>query len=191
MYITSSDNTTKKISFQVQVARLLDAIMHTDIELGTSAKPIPIDSFVTIKDADSYTFYSDETITFQLISVDNSEGLLLDLVACDINNIGQDFNKRFVTIPDPWKNIFDSTPDNILELPDGSLSIKPVENVCAITVAKGLKDTVLNTYVSYKVIFKSTITVTNREGKDILRTFYFVIDPLIKITSGGRGGGTF
>ena len=53
MYITSSDNTTKKISFQVQVARLLDAIMHTDIELGTSAKPIPIDSFVTIKDAAS------------------------------------------------------------------------------------------------------------------------------------------
>lgn len=189
MLINSSNTTTKKISFTVQNERLLDAIMHTDIELGTSAKPISIDSFVTVNDANLYEFFSDEIISFGLTPTADSSYLPLELVTCTINNIGQDFNKRFVTLPDPWKNILDTTPETIVELPDGSLSIAPVENVCSIAIAEGLEDTVTETYVSYQVVLKSTVAINDAEEKEILRTFYFVIDPLIKITSGKKGGG--
>lgn len=191
MLITTSNTVTKKISFTVQTKLLLEAINNTDIGLGTSSNPIIIDSFVSINDADLFEFFSDEMIAFQLVSdyekESDTNSLVLELVGCHIHNVGQDFNKRFVTLPNPWKNIFDITPDTILELPNGSLSVKPVKDVCSIKVARGLDDQILNTYVSYEVILKSTITMKDVSEKEILRTFYFVIDPLIKVTSGGSG----
>ncbi|AXG69867.1 hypothetical protein KORDIASMS9_02095 [Kordia sp. SMS9] len=189
MLITSSTNTTKKISFTVQTKLLLEAIKYTDIALGTSAKPIPIDSFVSINDSELHEFLSGETIAFQLAPNNDSEDLELELVACNIHNVGQDFNNKFVTVPHPWKNILDVDKESILELPDGSLSIKPENGICSIEVSKGLDDKKLEAYLSYKVIFKTTISIKNRSGKEMLRTFYFVIDPLIKVTSGGKRGG--
>ncbi|MBC8753405.1 hypothetical protein H2O64_01900 [Kordia sp. YSTF-M3] len=194
MHITSTSYpNNSKISFAVQVERLHEAITKTDIALGTSAKPIPIDTFVTINDANLYEFKSGETIAFQLVKPDGSvpEKMELELVACRIHNVGQDFNASSVTILDPWKKVFDTSPENILELPDSSLSIKPIDDICAITVAKGAGTDILTSFLSYEVIFKSTIDITEPSGESKLRTFYFVIDPLIKITSGGRGGGTF
>jgi len=190
MLITSSSYSgTNKISFAVQVARLHEAITKTDIALGTSAKPISIDTFVTINDANLYEFKSGETIAFQLVEADGSahKKMELELVACRIHNVGQDFNARFVTLPDPWKNIFDTSPENILELPDGSLTIKSIDDICAITVIKDSGADALTSFLSYEVVFKSTINVTTPSGESKLRTFYFVIDPLIKVTSGGSG----
>ncbi|WP_298512225.1 hypothetical protein [uncultured Kordia sp.] len=193
MLIRSSSIITEKISFTVQTKLLLEAINNTDIGLGTSANPILIDGFVSINDANLYEFFSGETIAFQLESDYGKEKefdlLPLELVGCHIHNVGQDFNRRFVSLPNPWENIFDTAPKSIIKLPDGSLSIEPIDKICAITVAKGLDDKVLDTYVSYRVVLKSTTTVKNAEGREILRTFYFVIDPLIKITSGRKGGG--
>ncbi len=189
--LASSTYADNKISFTVQVERLHEAITKTDIALGTSAKPIPIDTFVTINDANLYEFKSGETISFQLVKTEDSVGekMQLELVACRIQNVGQDFNARFVTLPNPWKNIFDTSPENILELPDGSLSIKPIDDVCAITVIKDAGTELLTSFLSYKVILKSTINIANPSGESKLRTFYFIIDPLIKVTSGGKGGG--
>jgi hypothetical protein len=185
MIITSSPANIKKISFTVQVDRLLEAITFTDIALGTSSKPIPIDSFVTINDSDLHEFFSKETIRFELTPADHAEPLILELVACNIHNIGHDYNKKLDNPANPWEYILEVNAANILELPDGSLIVKSVNDVCEITVADGLDNKAITTYVSYKVIFKSTIAVYNT-AKPTLRTFYFVIDPLIKITSGGR-----
>lgn len=190
MLITSSSySNTNKISFAVQAARLYEAITKTDIALGTSAEPIPIDTFVIINDVNLYEFNGGETIAFQLVDTDSSAHgkMELELVACRIQNVGQDFNARYVTIPNPWKRIFDTSPENILELPDGSISIKPTGGICAITVIKDSGTDALTSFLSYKVILKSTINITNPLGESKLRTFYFVIDPLIKVTSGGSG----
>ncbi len=189
MLITSSSYPdTNKISFAVQVERLYEAITKTDIALGTSAKPIPIDTFVTINDPNLYEFKSGETIAFQLVEADGlaPKKMELELVACRMHNVGQDFNARFVTLPNPWEHVFDTSPENILELPDGSLTIKPIDDVCAITVIKGSRADALTSFLSYEVVFKSTINVTTPSGESKLRTFYFVIDPLIKVTSGGK-----
>ncbi|MGH1385663.1 hypothetical protein [Kordia sp.] len=190
MLITSSSYPdTNKISFAVQVERLYEAITKTDIALGTSAKPIPIDTFVAINDPNLYEFNGGETIAFQLVEASDSadEKMKLELVACRIHNVGQDFNARFVTLPNPWKHVFDTSPKNILELPDGSLTIKPIDDVCAITVIKDSRADALTSFLSYEVVFKSTINITAPSGESKLRTFYFVIDPLIKVTSGGSG----
>ena len=185
-----SNTTTKKISFTVQGTRLLEAIKNTDLALGTSTEPIQIDSFVTISDPDLYEFTSGEEISFQLVKSTTPvyEDLDLDIVACRMYNISKEFNALIVTIPRPWVDVFDISPKNVLELPDGSLTIAPVGNKCPITVAENIDGGTFTTYVLYNVIFKSTINVMELTGETESRTFYFAIDPLIKVTSGGSGG---
>lgn len=181
--ITSDEN---NISFNVQVARLHEAITKADIGLGTSSYPIVINNFVTINDPNLYSFCPGEKITITLIdTIINPETprLDLELVSCRLLNIGQEFNNSESTLANPWSGVFNLDTKNIVIASDGSLSIKPENNACSITIAEDSNKSSKTTFISYSILLKSKVlTSTNTE-----KVFYFLIDPLIKVTSGGRG----
>lgn len=189
MKILSSPN--NKISFSVQTERLLDTLTNCDLGLGTSSFPIPIDSFVTINDPDLYVFHSGEKIIMKFITDTQNEALDFQMVGCKINNIGQDFNKETASTIFPWEGIFITDVPNIIILPDSSLYISPINNECIIQVSNNnsyLIEEQTTTYINYSIIFSAQIQIPTPVGSPNiipLRDYYFVIDPLIKVTSGG------
>lgn len=181
--ITSNKN---NISFNVQVTRLHEAITKADIGLGTSSYPIVINNFVTINDPNLYSFYPGETISITLIDdIINPEDSRLDLelVSCRLLNIGQEFNNSKSTLANPWSGVFNLDTNKIVIAPDGSLSITPENNACSITVSEDPNESSKTTFVSYSILLKSKVSLST----NTVKVFYFLIDPLIKVTSGGRG----
>ncbi len=183
MEITLNEKKGKsKISFSVQFRRLGEAIATCNLGIGNVFAPIVIDGFVTINDYDLDTFYGGETIRMEFDSKTVPRDF--QVVCCKINNVGKEYNSGSLSVLNPWDNIFVKN-EQTLYLPDGSLCIMPEKNVCEITVMEGVPSYPDKfNYISYSIIFS-----LNYLENDELRKYYFIIDPLLKISSNPPNGG--
>lgn len=170
----------KKISFDIQAKRLKDAIQNCELGAGTLADPITADGFVTINDHELDTFHAGETIKLKLKNSKKHPNFRL--VCCKLGNVGKQFNSGGMTPLNPWAGIFIvAKQKDVLQLPDNSLCLIPKKNTCKISIPKGGNDgdTLLN-YISYSIIFSYTLPdATN----DLLNTCFFVLDPIIRVSS--------
>ncbi|WP_394750817.1 hypothetical protein [Spongiimicrobium salis] len=173
----------KKITFLIHEQRLYEALLNCDLGVGTSSFPITIDGFVTINDPELYEFLPGETITMKFAEQQPNPVLDFQVVGCKLNNVGQDFNKAAIVQLDPWKGIFVEDTVHIKYLPDGSLFITPVADSCSISIPREEEPyaATRESYICYSIIFSAVVSQNK-----LTRTYYFQIDPLIKITSGGR-----
>lgn len=171
---------TKKISFDIQDKRLKETLENCELGAGTLSNPITADGFVTINDHELDTFYAGETIKLKIKRRKKDPNIRL--VCCKLGNIGKQFNEGAMTPLNPWAGIFEVVGKNILQLPDSSICLIPDNtNSCSISIPQERKGTPeqLN-YLSYSIIFSYTL---QKKGDKELSTYFFVLDPVIKVSS--------
>ena len=180
MEITLHEKNKHKISFRVQVERLIDALKSCDLGIGTLSDPIQIDGFVSTNHHELDTFYPGETIKMRFkIGKKHPE---FQMVCCKLINIGKNFNEGGMIVLNPWDGIFEyKGQKNIITLPDSSLCVIPEGNVCSITIPDSKNDLPEKfNYISYSIIFSITLKLEEQEA---LKSFFLVMDPVIKVSS--------
>lgn len=169
------------INFSISLPALEKAMDDCYLGIGTPYEPIEIDNFVTIG---KFVFPTIEPKSQVSISLDlDSDDYKYDpqLVCCTVKNVGKVFTDKNFEIKDYWKNIFDYDKKWVQNAPDGTLYISPNTNdKCVISTKEGP----LDDYVSYSIMFSMVL----KDSENHYRRYYFVLDPLVKISS---RGGTF
>lgn len=172
-----------KIGFNLDLKNLKDADDESLLALGTLYDPIPADFFINKTKTEIPTFYKNEKITVQWDpDYGGIEGMTVKVICCKIKNIGRKFNESIDEIENPWQQVF-TLPHGSVTTPDGLLYLIPTSPNSNGTTAFELDvqdDPKEDTYMSYNIIF--SITYTSKEGS--VRRQYFVIDPLLKVSSG-------
>ncbi|WP_375324085.1 hypothetical protein [Flagellimonas sp. GZD32] len=174
----------KPITFPVVLEALEQAMADCYLGIGTPYEPIAIDNFVTIG---GYVFPALEpntriAITLEPDITDHKNILSApELVCCFVKNVGKSFTDKDCKLNGYWKHIFDYDDEWVQNAPDGTLYIAPNnKGECKIAT----RDKKLDENVSYSIMF--SMVMTNAENRE--RRYYFVLDPLVKISSGGGTG---
>ncbi|WP_190809543.1 hypothetical protein [Flagellimonas sp. S3867] len=175
---------SKPIIFPILLPALQEAMTECYLGIGTPYEPIAIDNFVTIGNYVFPVLEPDSHITISLEpNSDDDKGMLKDpkLVCCMVKNVGKAFTDKNCKLQGYWDDIFDYKKEWVQNTPDGTLYIAPdKKKKCKIST----KDVQLDDNVSYSIMFSMVL----KEKKNKQRRYYFVLDPLVKISSGGGTG---
>lgn len=175
---------SKPILFPILLPALQEAMTDCYLGIGTPYEPIAIDNFVTIGDYVFPVLEPNSHITISLVSERGDDnGILKDasLECCMVKNVGKDFTDKDCKLQGYWKKIFSYDKKLVQNTPDGTLYIAPDrKKKCRIST----KDVELDDNVSYSILFSMVMKVNKKRQ----RRFYFVLDPLVKISSGGGTG---
>lgn len=165
------------IDFSIDVADLKTATQKTYLNLGTQYAPIRADNFISRGNISKLPNISpNTTITISLEAENKKEAKYSpNLVCCTLKNIGKEFNNSEIEIlSDQWRLIFEKDPKHLMAAPNGILYLAPnAKENCVITTKKEVPDS----YLSYSILFSLVF------GE---RNYYFVLDPLVHIRSGGQ-----
>ncbi len=170
------------VKFKIKGKALVKAVKAGYLGLGTSYEPIHIDNFVFLGDYEFPTIGRDTKISISLEPGKKDKGKEqqgLQLICCKVKNVGKSHNDAPGSILEGhWQEIFDFDSENklITSVPDGALYIAPDHTgKCQITTCKRVPDS----YLAYSMLFCLTV----KYGKRNLRTYYFILDPVVEISS--------
>lgn len=174
----------KPITFPILLPALKKAMAECYLGIGTPYEPIAIDNFVK---TGSYAFpvikpSSDISISLES-DTDDNKGLLkgAKLVCCMVKNVGKAFTDKNCELNGYWNKIFDYNKRWVQSSPDGTLYISPnKKKKCIVST----KDVELDDNLSYSIMFSMVMRDTTKKR----RRYYFVLDPLVKISSGAGTG---
>uniref|UniRef100_UPI00404A24AA hypothetical protein n=1 Tax=Gelidibacter sp. TaxID=2018083 RepID=UPI00404A24AA len=171
------------IPFKIQLKELENAIENCYTQLGTPYDPIMIDNFVTVGE-NAFSTIDKETkvsVSLELGSHEDNSSKIIDhkLVCCKAKIVDKKFiNSGSIADNKYWEKIF--KPNELsYSAPDGTLYISPNdEGKCVVSTVKSDEDRNL----SYSILISLKVEL----GKEDLlgRVFYFILDPLVKISSG-------
>jgi len=194
------------ITSEIDLYRLMEAINNCNLGQGDLANPINANTFILNPLHKIKQYYSGETIRMVLQQIP----LLLPspiplagikMVSGTIQNVTKALKETAEKAIELMEKIFVVNPPLLTAsnpnirpvalLPDGSICLKPSDSMtCEIGIRTEPfsecdceNETCLDclVYISYGILF----SVELLEG-DIPTTYYFIIDPLLKISSGNR-----
>lgn len=183
--LTEGDKRLKPVKFRIQGKALVEAVKTGYLGLGTPYDPIRIDNFVILGNHEFPKIRRDTEISIFLKPGKRDKGKAqegLQLICCKVKNVGKLHNDAHEsTLEGPWQEIFDFDPNDelIKTVPDGALYIAPNEDEkCQIKTCKKVP----NSYLAYSMLFCLTIRYEKRDS----RTYYFILDPVVEISSNRR-----
>lgn len=191
MYINIDLEQTNKnlttIKYEILLGKLLDAISHCYLGLGTPYDPFVIDNFVNIG-GNSFSEITEQTKISISLKTTHDEKLdkIEDskLVCCKVKNVGKIFNRN-IDLPNyKWNKIFKYDKKFMYGTPDGVLYVSPDNGVCVVSNnLDSKKDTGKAYYddISYSILISLKVKNGDEKGK----WYYFILDPLVKISSNG------
>ncbi|WP_299223912.1 hypothetical protein [uncultured Psychroserpens sp.] len=172
----SSTPLLREINLDFDIDSLREAIKNTDIGEGSYLNPIPLDAFV-VNDIKSF-FNIEEGNGFGVFMNFQDVEFQPKCHYLKLQNRNK-YQEHIMTLDD-WKKYFHvEGHSKIICAPDGSLFLKPqidngVQSFEILSKEGNTSATNKNTYISYTVVLSFFI-----EDK----TYYFKIDPLVKISS--------
>lgn len=179
--LKQSNEQLPPVKFKFLLKELEHAITECYLGMGTPYNPMPVDNFVITKKKDFSEIKEETDISISLdTSADNNLTSINDfkLVCCKVKNVGKKFNNQNDLPNDHWKKVFTYRDGLIYSAPDGTLYISPDEHgICSISTDKNSYEE----HVSYSILISLNLDLENGYSQ----RFYIVIDPLVKITSGG------
>ncbi len=171
-------------SFTIKIKELLEALESSYMGIGTPYQPIPVDNFINLENQEYATIHPRTQITAYLSWSDSTNTLVdMQMVCCKVTNIDRRHNDDLKGNPgNPWSEFFKLKRKSgkrlrtIYPAPDGTLYVGPKKNgKCCINTCKKVPDAIL----AYSMIFSATVQFDN----DNQRSYYFVLDPVIKVSS--------
>lgn len=179
--LKQSNEKLHPIKFQILLEELENAITECYLGLGTPYNPMPIDNFVLTKKKNFSEIVEQTDISVSLETEDDVKLNRINdfkLVCCKVKNVGKKFNNQDNLPNDHWRGVFSYEDGLIYSAPDGTLYISPDEKgICSISTNKDSYEE----HVSYSILISLNIDLENGYS----RRFYLIVDPLVKITSGG------
>lgn len=174
-----NDNNSTAAFYIIKISDLEKALDETYLGLGTPYSPIPIDNFVELGNNEFPTIHSNSKIHIWLGPDEpehHTKDMELHLVCCKVINVGKHHIEGLDEIPDSkWNKMFVCKGKRIVNAPDGTLYVASNANgVCKIKTRK----TVVDATIAYSIIF-STKAKTDRD-----RSYYFTLDPVVRVNSG-------
>ncbi|MEC7770713.1 MAG: hypothetical protein VX798_05980 [Bacteroidota bacterium] len=173
----------KQPSFTIKIKELKEALDGSYMGLGTPYSPIKADNFIDLENEEYASIYGNTKITAHLVSKDLSNKIKdIQLVCCKIINIDREHNKGLKGSPgNPWNGIFRLKGNKFAyAAPDGTLYIAPNEKgECTLITEKNVP----NVMLAYSMIFSITVALELDHGV-FDKSFYFVLDPVVKVNSG-------
>lgn len=173
------------IELTLDLKNLKDSDNESLLGIGTLYDPIPADSFILKTKTEIPTYYKGQTITVKWnADMTGVPDTTVDLICCQIKNIGRTFNEAVDKPINPWERVFKlsdkelTTPDGLLYLYPTPISSPSGESEFSLEVINN--DLSEDTYMSYNIVF--SVTYTTDAG--LVRCQYFVVDPLLKVSSG-------
>jgi hypothetical protein len=182
---TSSGSTIRFVNFPVDVGALKAATLSAYLESGTQYDPIRSDNYISLGN-NQFPSISPNTTLIVSLSTKEIESCKEDekrnmpengrLVCCMVKNVGKAFNNNLMEIvSNSWGNIFEMDSGNLISAPDGTLYISTdKKGECKIQTKNKASDS----YLSYSILFSFIFEDRN---------YYFILDPVIRITSSGNG----
>ncbi|KAA1247923.1 hypothetical protein [Aquimarina sp. RZ0] len=163
-----------EVTFCLYTQVMHRALNHFNTKIGTMSSPISIDSLVeqNIKGIPQFCPSDVFKITLQLENVTKGEQIQLYYIKIQNGSKSSDPNIS-------WDSIFQNTTEpQFTQAPDGSLFITPSssDGSTACSISLTINDTIT---VGYDLLYTILFSYTNPNGK----SFFFSIDPLMKISS--------
>lgn len=174
------------ITATVRVEGLSVAVNKCNLSYATLSNPLIADDYVNINTPDVPTFYSGDELIINVKATDNgTKEVNAKLVGCSMKNVSKSFNLTPKRTQELMKDTFETTPPTIMVLPDGSITIAPSvdETTCTITIKDTIEEDV---YIAYTIVFSLLL----EDYEHQLKRYYFIIDPVVRISS-GQGIGNF
>lgn len=164
------------IHFPIDLKDLETTVEECYVNLATQYQPIRIDNFVSLGEHKFPTISPSTTLCVKLVMEDGeNEGksIAAKLVCCKVKNVGKTFNNGYTEIlENQWDQIFDTDCKRLITTPDGFLYVIPdEEGTCIISTLEKPGDA----YIAYSILFSFVLKE---------RTYYFVLDPVVRVSSG-------
>ncbi|WP_335965133.1 hypothetical protein [Galbibacter sp. PAP.153] len=170
-------NGNDSTSFPINMTEIEQVLQYCELGIGTSYKPIEIDDFIYIRN----TFpeiKENTTIELSLKKEEKERHLEIKLVCVKVMNIGIAFNQKKGIDNENWNTIFDCDQNNVVFSPDGVLYITPdASEICTVKTKSPE-----NSFLSYSILFSAEMKDHHQSKRK--KEYYFIIDPLIKVSSG-------
>jgi hypothetical protein len=179
-----NDKNVQRASYTIKVSDLKTALKESYLGLGTPYSPIPIDNFVELGNNEFPTIYSNSKIHIWLDPNEPkplTKDLELTLVCCKVINVGKHHIDGLDGTPDSkWNEMFVCKGKRIVNTPDGTLYVASnPKGICKIKTRKKAVDAT----IAYSIIF-STKTKNKSD-----RSYYFTLDPVVRVSSGEGSNG--
>lgn len=164
------------IHFPIDLKDLETTVEECYVNLGTQYQPIRIDNFVTLGEHKFPTISPNTELWVKLVTERGEEDDTFStakLVCCKVKNVGKVFNNGYIEIlENQWNQIFDLDSKRLITTPDGFLYVIPdEEGSCTISTLEKPGDA----FIAYSILFSFSLKK---------RTYYFVLDPVVRVSSG-------
>lgn len=183
--LTTKKNYPRK--FPINLKDLEEAVRTCYLGLGTPYQPIAVDNFISLGEDQFPDIPPKAKVSIKLCpeNEEDCQYKLSDpkLVCCKVKNVDRKFNDKDRIAKGYWKKIFKCDSKHIFSAPEGTLFISPnKKGKCSISTKRKPAKTTL----AYSIIFSLVIEHSDKYR----RRYYFIFDPVVKVSSGrGSGGG--
>lgn len=171
--------TTYLVRYPVDLKGLENAIENCYLELATQYQPVRADNFIALGANQFPSIAPDTQLSISLIQEKKDKKCKsydAQLVCCKAINVGKDFNNGNTSIvSNQWRQVFDLDDEQHISVPDGTLYVATdKKGKCVIATKKDAPET----YIAYSMLFSFVLEE---------RTYYFMLDPVVRVTSSGNG----
>ncbi len=173
-----NDTDAKPIVCSIQIASLNEAVNYCNMGVGTLSCPIVADAFININTPDIVSFFNGEEIVIKVVTGVDDDALHPQIICSSIKNVTKNPNLGATSTQDLISNVFVCDVKEVQLLADGSICIWPDETGTSSTIT--IKDAYFpDVFVAYSIVF--SLNLKNTENS--YETYYFIVDPLMKISS--------